>query len=438
MAVSGIQTTPTIAAVSSDRRWDQKEAEIEVAGCNMLAVLSRENDCVEVSSTVLEPFSFYAAYKSITSPILQLKSSLLTSSLGLFFLLFSTLVTALGCGVQDEGAAGGGPPPVSVETVELKPELLRDVAQLLGQLEAEESVILKPEIEGIVEAIEFSEGQTVSAGEVLFRLRDAEQRARLHEAEAALALARVEYQRTQTLAQRNIAAVAQVDRIAAERAAAEAQVELARVALERTRIRAPFDGHVADRLVSPGDRVDADTELLRVDATQRLRLIFSVPEAAVPRAHAGIPVELSVAAYPEEHFQGEVYFVSPYLNANNRRLLLKAWVPNPEGRLKPGMFVTLEAEVERRDAALVLPESAVVSERAGNFVWRVDSEGRAEQVPVELGIRTAGRVEVRSGLKAGDTVVVAGSHKLSPGAPVQGTRATPKVDSLPAPTEPDA
>jgi membrane fusion protein (multidrug efflux system) len=103
-------------------------------------------------------------------------------------------------------------------------------------------------------------------------------------------------------------------------------------------IRAPFDGVLGARLVSPGDRVSKNTGLVRIDADKRLRLSFAVPEMAVTAMRVGSPVEIAVTPWPSERFHGEVYFVAPTLDPANRRLLLKAWVPNPDRRLRPGLF----------------------------------------------------------------------------------------------------
>ena len=132
-----------------------------------------------------------------------------------------------------------------------------------------------------------------------------------------------------------------------------------------------------------------------------------------------IPLKIKVAPYPEERFAGEVYFVSPTLEAEGRRILVKAWIPNPERRLRPGLFAEIEAEIERRDDALLLPDSALVYDLEGTFVWKVDQESRAHRVPVEIGLRQQGRVEVAKGLAPGDVVVAAGIHKVKEGQRVR-------------------
>ncbi|MEN8180936.1 MAG: efflux RND transporter periplasmic adaptor subunit [Myxococcota bacterium] len=327
------------------------------------------------------------------------------------------------CG--SEAPTDGAPfsPVATVEVATLQPEPLRNVVEIPGQLESEHTVWVRSEIEGIIGSIEFDEGQEVEAEQILFRLRDDEQTARLREAEAELALAEEVHRRTQKLANQNVSSAAQLDRARAERGIARARVELARVQLERTRIPAPFTGVLGARAVSIGERVGEETQLVQLDSLDRLQLVFSLPEVAVGIVQPGAPVRIRVAPYPEERFDGEVFFVSPTLDPLGRRMVLKAWIPNPDGRLRPGLFATIEAEIERREDALIVPETAVVHDVDGIYVWRVGDDDAAERVPVVVGLHVDGRVEVREGLQAGDEIVTAGTHKLQEGAAIE--RATP-------------
>jgi membrane fusion protein (multidrug efflux system) len=325
-----------------------------------------------------------------------------------------------GCGGGEKpGAASGGPPPPVVEVLRLTPRTIENEAELLGQLEAAESVMVRSEVPGVIESVEFEEGQPVKQGSVLFRLRDDEQVARLHEAQADLDLAQDSFRRTRSLADRDAASAAQLERVTAELAAARARVEAAQVELDRTQIRAPFDGLTGARLVSPGARVEPETDLVSIDAIANLQLVFSLPEQVLPLARTGVPLELTVAPYPDRVFPGEVYFLAPSLNPRNRRLLVKARVPNPDLLLRPGLFAKVQARVGRHENALVLPPDAIVYGSQGSFVWRVDEDKAVAPVDVELGVRTAEGVEVRSGLRPGDVVVVAGTNKLSPGIHVE-------------------
>jgi membrane fusion protein (multidrug efflux system) len=150
--------------------------------------------------------------------------------------------------------------------------------------------------------VEFEEGHGVAAGALLFRLRDAEERARLRESEARLGLAEEEFRRATVLAGKNALSQAELDRARAERQVAEAQRNRREVELKRTEIRAPFAGVLGARLVSPGDRIDPSTDLVRLDAVEQLRLIFSLPEIALALARIGMKLDISVVPYPDDRF----------------------------------------------------------------------------------------------------------------------------------------
>jgi membrane fusion protein (multidrug efflux system) len=270
----------------------------------------------------------------------------------------------------------------------------------------------------VVETLPFGEGQDVAAGELLVQLRDDEQTARLREAQANLLLAEEVYARTHELATRNAASEAARDQASAELAVARARVELATVALERTRVRAPFDGVLGMRLVSPGDRVTDEVPLVQIDAVDRLQVAFAISELGILFTRVGAPVEVRVAPYPGETFRGEVFFVSPTLDPSTRRIVAKAWVPNPARRLRAGLFADVDMEIDRRENAILVPETAVVFDREGTYVWKLDAQDVATRVPIETGLRREGRVEVTLGLHAGDRIVSAGTHQVQEGEKV--------------------
>ena len=318
---------------------------------------------------------------------------------------------------------GGGhgdfkPPPPVVEVFTVEPETVRDTITLVGQLDSESSVEVRPELDGIIESIDFVEGQTVVKGDVLIRLRNAEQNAHVRETRARAKLAEEIFRRITALAAREVTAQAEFDKASAELEVARSEVQLREVELEKTLVRAPFDGVVGARLVSPGERVRRSTKLVRIDAVDRLQLVFAVPEIGVPFVRTGMPVKITVKPYPEIQFDGEVFFVSPTLDAATRRLSLKAWVPNPGRKLQPGLFANLEVQLSERLQALVVPDSAVLVDQSGPFVWRVGSDGKAMRAPIEIGLRKAARVEITSGLEPGDRIVSAGTQKVTEGAEV--------------------
>jgi len=337
------------------------------------------------------------------------------------------------CDSPDPSGGPGGPRPVAVEVTTVIREPIRDIVDLVGQLEAEETVLMKSETDGTIESIEFVEGSRVARGDLLFRLRDDQQKAAVREAEAALTLASADFDRAKTLRARNTISDAELDRARSAWERAAAIRDLAQVELQRTAIRAPFDGVVGARAVSPGDGVDRDMGLVRIESIDRLRLVFSIPEIGIELAREGAPVVIRVAPYPDRSFTGEVYFVGPSLDPSTRRLPIKAWIDNADGVLRPGLFANIRVEIAHHDAALTVPETAVAYDTRGPHVWRVGADGVAQRVAVEVGIRDRGRVEMTGeALTEGDRVVSAGTNKMFEGATVRAADAPPVVGSAPA------
>jgi membrane fusion protein (multidrug efflux system) len=353
---------------------------------------------------------------------------------------------ALASGCEDSAVAvddASGPPAVFVETVVIEPEDVQDLLEFVGQLDSAYSVVLKPEISGVVDSISFEEGKSVEKGAPLFQLRDREQRALLRQAEATVSLTRSRYQRARRLTEQNAESEAGLEGAKAEYEIAVARFDLAKIQLDRTIVRAPFDGVVGARLVSPGERVSPGFDggssgggsgggsrrggrrgggeasgLVRIDSLDEMELIFTLPETVMALARIGVRVAVRVAPFPDESFGGVIYFVDPRVDATSRRVLVKARIPNPEHKLRPGLFAKIILEISSRKDALMVPEDAIVYDRDGTFVWRIVDD-QAVRAPVELGIRQPGRVELRTGVHSGDRVVSAGTHKLHVGSLVR-------------------
>ncbi len=331
---------------------------------------------------------------------------------------YAPLLAALwmlpGCG-SDGDAAGWVKEPATVEVMRIELAPLTDVVTFSGQLDAEHSVMVKSEIEGVIASIAFEQGQETSEGDVLFRLRSQEQAAKLREAQANRALAGEVWKRAQQLLTRDASSQAQSDVARAEHAIAQARFDLAQVELDRTEVRAPFDGVVGLRLVDVGDRVDEDTALVRVDSVDRLQVSFGIADIGLPFARTGMKVEIWVRPYPGERFPGEVFFISPTLDPRNRRILAKAWIDNSDRRLAAGLFANVDLQIRQVEDAMVVPESAVAIDPQGPYVWVVDDQSTASRRPIEIGLRERGVVEVVLGLAPGIRIVTAGTHKVSEG-----------------------
>jgi membrane fusion protein, multidrug efflux system len=345
-----------------------------------------------------------------------------TRILALFLLGITACGRADGApGGGDAGAGGaGGPPAMPVEAVTAIADTVVDAILATGQIEAIHSVELRPEIEGRIAAILVREGAAVAKGQPLFQVDDAELKAEVARAEAERDLARQSLARTRELLAQKASSQSELERAEATARSTEAQYQLLKVRLDRTTVRAPFAGVAGRRLVSLGDYVTTDTGLLTLQTVSPQRAMFPVPERYADELKLGQEVTFRVAALPGREFTGRVDFVDPVVQLPGRTITVKAQVPNPRRRLQAGMFIEARLATDVRPSAVVIAEDAVLPIQGTNYVW-VAADGKATRRQVELGVRTPGFVEARSGVEAGEQVVVGGQERLAEGAPVAAT-----------------
>jgi membrane fusion protein, multidrug efflux system len=305
-----------------------------------------------------------------------------------------------------------------VRVVRTDAQTVEDAATAVGTLVANESVMLRPEIDGRVLDLNFKEGQRVQRGQVLVRLDDAEARARLAGAQAELALARGKLARGLELVSRNFVSKQALDEYQETVKRSEAAIQEIRAVLAKHIIRAPFAGMVGLRKLSPGAYVEAGDDVAELVDYASLKLDVAIPQIYLSQVRVGLPLEVEVDAFPGDAFTGRLYATASSIDRASRTLLVRARVDNPAGKLRPGMFAKVRAVLSRRTGAVVVPEQAVVPQGSDSFVFRV-VDGKADMVRVVLGRRSAGKVEIRQGLNAGDVVVTEGQIKLRPGMPVK-------------------
>ncbi|HXH03960.1 MAG TPA: efflux RND transporter periplasmic adaptor subunit [Candidatus Competibacteraceae bacterium] len=317
-------------------------------------------------------------------------------------------------------AAPGKPPGAMAMPVEARPvrrgTVLRAV-EAVGTLRANEAVVVRPELGGRIAAILFQEGQVVRQGEPLVRLESSVYQAELDQARARLNLSRVNYQRQQSLDRRGLASEQERDKARSEMEADEAALALAQARLAKMTVVAPFDGMLGLRLVSMGDYVSPGQDLVNLLDLDPIKVDFRVPEVFLAELRPGQAIEVRVDAFPGQSFEGEVYAIDPQVDVNGRSLLLRARIPNADGRLRAGLFARVNLILERRADALLIPESALVPQGDKQFVYRV-VDGKALFTEVAAGRRQGAEVEITSGLSAGDQVVTAGQLKIRDGMPV--------------------
>ncbi len=326
-----------------------------------------------------------------------------------------------------EVGAGFAARAVVVETMPVRRGEVKMTVEAVGTAKANEAVEVTGKVTGIVERIHFREGQRVAAGAVLVKLDTAELEAELEEERAARDNAQRLYERARKLlAGRNVSE-ARVDELYARLQAAEARVRANEARVAEYVIRAPFAGRLGLREVSPGALIRPGTRITTLDDTTTIKLDFEVPETALARLVPGLDVSAQGVAIPGRVFFGKVTTVDSRLDPATRSVRVRAKIPNPDDALKPGMFLTVTLVLGVKRDAVLVPEEAVVTAGAGQFVYVV-RDGKAVRTRVVLGQRLPGEVEALVGLEPGDLVVVGGVQKLRDGAPVRSRNVTSEAD----------
>jgi membrane fusion protein (multidrug efflux system) len=304
--------------------------------------------------------------------------------------------------------------------VEVSPAIRDTVVDAIaatGQIEAIQSIELRPEVSGRITDILVREGQEVGAGTALFKVDDAELKAQVAQAEAERQMARQSLERTKQLIAQNASSTSDLEQAQAKAQGADANYDLLKTRLDRTIVRAPFGGVVGRRLVSIGTYVSPQAPLITLQSVNPQFASFDVPERYADRLRRGQLVSFQVAALPGKNFSGEVVFVDPVVSLPGRTILIKARVPNSEHQLQAGMFIEARLATDIRPNAVVVPEDALLPMQGATFVWVV-KDGKATQQQVSVGVRTAGWAEIHGGVEPGDQVVVGGLERLFPNAPV--------------------
>jgi membrane fusion protein (multidrug efflux system) len=334
-----------------------------------------------------------------------------------------------GCGKQGGGRAEMAVPVVATEAVE------RSVAEtiaLVGNMEANEVVEVKTEVDGTIEAITFEEGQPVEASTPLIQIDATRLKAALAQAEANLTLAEATRRRYEGLVEAGAVARQELDQALATFEANQAAAEAAREQLEDATVVAPFQGMVSARRVSLGQYVAVGETITWLIDGDPMKVEFRVPERYLGRVAVDQEVQLRVDAYPDEQFGGRVYFIDPQIDEATRTALIKAMVPNDDGRLRRGMFTEVTLTIGTRPNAVVIPETAVIHDADRTIVFVIEQE-QAQPRPVRLGQRLPGEVEVVEGVAAGEVVVTEGTQKLRPGAKVVARRPGSDITSAEVP-----
>lgn len=347
--------------------------------------------------------------------------------------IFLCLLSLVACGSGESKDGRDRPPPLV--RAELATTIrFAETIEAVGTALANEQVTLSAPVTERIVRLGFDDGSFVRAGQTIAVLAQGQENAQLAEAQARAREAAQQLDRIETLKRRGFATKSSYDAQQAAAAAARAQAAQARATIGDRVITAPFSGWASLRNISPGAIVTSGTEIATISDLSTIKLDFPVPETLLAALRPGLPIIARSAAYPDQPFRGQIANVDPVVDANTRAVTVRARLPNPDARLKPGMLLTVAIETAPR-LGVSVPELAIIGEGDARFVFVVGEDGKAKRTPVKTGLRSTGRVEIVEGLQPGERVVTEGVAKLSDGIKVRlaGARNTrPAARQAPA------
>lgn len=318
------------------------------------------------------------------------------------------------------------PPPQAVTTAEVREVQWSAELTAVGTLVAVQGVTVSTEVPGTVKAIRFDSGDMVDEGDLLVRLDTSIERAELAAAMATAQLANAELRRRRNLPPAGAVSQADLDAAAARATEAAAAVANVRAVIAKKTIRAPFGGRLGIRKIDLGEVLQPGTPIVSLQSADPIYAEFSLPQQALSRIDEGHAVSISTDAFPNDTWRGVVDVVDVEVDRDTRNFTVRAVVENPDGRLRPGMFVDVRVLGPQLRDLLVIPASAVLFAPYGDSVYvtkeEVDEGGdtrtTVEQVFVRLGERRGDLVVVTSGLNTGNEVVSTGAFKLQNGTSI--------------------
>jgi membrane fusion protein (multidrug efflux system) len=355
---------------------------------------------------------------------------------GLGFVKFQQIQTAIA-----EGAAFQ-PPPEAVTTVVAQEEAWPVTLSAIGTMAAVQGVTVSADLPGTVERIQFDSGRAVRAGDVLAVLDTRQEQAQLAAIEARRELARVTFDRVQQLLNEKVISKAEFDRATAELQQTDAQLGEIRAVIQRKTITAPFSGVLGIRQVNLGQYLAGGDALVTLQALNPIYVNFGVPQQSAGQVPVGRVVKITTEDGGGHEWSGRVSALDSMVDEATRNIQVQATLPNPDGKLRPGMFVQAEVSVGPSQSVIVLPASSINYAPYGDSVFVVaDLKGEdgksyrgVRQQLVKVGPARGDQVSVLSGLKPGEEVVTSGLFKLRNGAAVQINNAVrPANDAAPKP-----
>lgn len=350
-------------------------------------------------------------------------------------------VKAAQIGAMIEAGKHFSPPPESVTTAKVAASDWQASRAAVGTLVAVRAVTVGAELPGLVRAISFDSGAAVHKGDVLIKLDTSTEEAQLAAALADADLAKQTLERARSLRESNTNSPADLDAAEARAKQAAANVATLRATIAKKTIRAPFDGRIGIRQVELGQVVSSGTPLASLQSVHPIHAEFWLPQQALAEVRLGQRAHLHTDIFPGANWEGRLTTINPEVDVSTRNVRVRATFPNADGKLRPGMYVSVEVLSGEKRPVLLIPATSVLFAPYGDSVYLVEEKAGqpglvARQTFVRLGERRGDLVAVASGLAAGQVIVSSGAFKLRNGAAVVVKNdLAPHAELAPRPTD---
>jgi membrane fusion protein (multidrug efflux system) len=332
-------------------------------------------------------------------------------------------------------------PPQTISASKVSTSAWQSKVEAVGTLRAVKGADLSLEVAGVVDTISFNSGDDVQEGALLLKLRDDDDMAKLESLQAQAQLSQIVYDRDQKQLKINAVSQATIDTDAANLKNAKAQVAQQQAILDKKTLRAPFAGHIGIRAVDVGQYLGPGTTIVTLQALDPIYMDFFVPQQEVDRMKLKQQVEVRIDAFPDQVFTGEIAAINPKVDAASRNVQIRAMLQNPDHRLLPGMYATVDIPTGAPQHFVTLPQTAITYSPYGDTVYVVEENGSgqdgkpklvARQTFVTTGATRGDQVAILKGVKEGDMIVIAGQLKLHNGSVVMiNNTVTPTADAAP-------
>jgi len=351
---------------------------------------------------------------------------------GLGFIKYRQVESAIAAGASFQM------PPTSVTTVIAKRQTWPSTLSVIGTAAAVQGVTVGADLPGTVDKIHFESGQPVHEGDILVELDIRQERAQLANMEAQRDLARIQYGRAEQLSKAGVISKSDYDNAAAQQKATEAQVNDIKAAIARKTIHAPFSGVLGIRQISLGQYLAAGQAIVSLQSVDPIYVNFGVPQQDTSKMKIGHSLRVTNQDLPGMGFSGRISALDSVINEQTRNIQIQATLPNPGGKLRPGMFVQVELPVGQPRDVIPLPASAINYAPYGDSVFVVgdmkdEKSGKTyrgvRQQMVKIEGSRGDQVAITSGLNPGDEVVSAGAFRLRNAAPVEVNNSVKPSDS---------